>query len=204
MVPAIRSLPVPRRRRAGRALPAFVAVLLLLAACEDPGPKFTLVYMSAQGSERVLAEAARFQGGIPVHADGAPRGADPQGMSVRAARLIAGVINRPDWVLRPAGPPPRTAEATRMVLSFDPQQGFSGVSLCQGRSIAAEEPPGALEGDGAAPPMTFRLVLCDGERRTAEILATLPRPDGPDDAVLAGLIRQSAAALVARETQRKD
>ncbi|MEQ8449930.1 MAG: hypothetical protein RIB97_09620 [Nitratireductor sp.] len=168
-------------------------VALTLFACEDPGPKSTLIYLAPQGSERVLADAARFHGGVPVHVDGRAWGEDEDALSRRAAQWIAAAVNRPDWRFQPAGRAPRGDDGARIILSIDPKTGFSGVSLCQGRRLTE---------DGAPDPMTLRLVICDDNRRSAEALLTLPRPAQADAPALRDLVKQAARAAVARRTER--
>ncbi|MCR9220920.1 MAG: hypothetical protein NXI21_11900 [Alphaproteobacteria bacterium] len=193
--------PTPPAAALALALP----LALLAGGCEDPGPKLTLVYMSPQGSERVLLEAARFQGGIPVHVDGAPAGwGDADGLSVQLAARFATAQARPDWRIEGAGRPPRGPDGTRIVVSFDPETGFSGVSICQGEEIGGEEIGGEGIGSETAPdPMSFRLVICDGARRAAEALATLPRPAGPETEPFRRLFSEAAAAVVEREQERR-
>lgn len=171
------------------------AAALALIACEDPGPKFTLTYLGPQGGERVLAEAARFQGGVPVQVDGRGWGEDATALSRRVAQWISIAANKPDWRFQPRGPTPRDEGGARIILSIDPKTGFSGVSLCQGKSLA--------EG-GTPDPMTLRLVICDDDRRAAEALLTLPRPATADAQALRRLIQQAARAALARPQERRN
>ena len=175
-----------------------LAAGLALTGCDDPGPKLTVTYMATQGSERVLREAAQFHGAIPVHVDGQALGTDEEAMSRRVAQWIAAAADQPDWRFQPAGRLPRGGDGVRVVLSFDPETGFSGVSLCQGKSLAQD---GAQ--DGAADPMTARLVICDDDRRAAEALLTLPRPASADAQSLRDLISQATRAVIQREQERK-
>lgn len=181
-----------RIRRTGSLLA--LAAGLAIAGCDDPGPKLTVTYIATQGSERVLREAAQFQGPIPVHIDGQPFGTDEEAMSRRAAQWIAAAADQPDWRFQPAGRLPRGSDGVRMVLSFDPETGFSGVSLCQGKSLAQ---------NGGPDPMTARLVICEDDRRAAEALLTLPRPEGADAQGLRDLISQATRAVIQREQERK-
>jgi len=171
-----------------------IAAGLALVACEDPGPKFTLTYMAPHGSERVLAEAARFQGGVPVHVDGRAWGEDETALSRRIAQWIGAAANQPDWRFQPAGRVPVDGAGARVILAVDPEIGFSGISLCQGKSLAA---------GGTPDPMTLRLVICDDDRRAAEALLTLPRPAGADAEALRRLIKQAVRAAIARPQERR-
>jgi|GEM_PF-4252544 hypothetical protein len=169
----------------------------LLAACDGSGPQFSRVYMGPFGSEKAVAEAAVFQGAIPVHVDNPPFGLAADEVSARVAVLVAQSTQRPDWRFTAAGAPDDT-DKTRIIFSFAPAEGVSGISLCQGKAIGKPD-----LGNGAAT-LHFRAVVCDKNRRTAEVLASLPYPVSMEDEALRTLIRGVAGALISagKEQQR--
>ncbi len=145
-------------------LSALIGFLLLLGACDDPGPRTVNIYTSTQGSLITLQNTTRTGNPVPVYAIGALFESD-----FELARRIAADLDARDPYIRfaaSAGDPTLDTGSVRVLVIHETPSGFTGISACQGKRYQAEPQEDEI---------LFRVIVCKGTDRLIEVQAHLPR-----------------------------
>ena len=178
--------PIPVRR----ALPAALAGLLAVAAC-DQGPATVTPYMHPSGSFDFLIAATRNEGPLYLEIDGDPfaNGEDIESRVVSALEpALQSRVLRLTTDLDAAEDP-----AFRLVLVFNPPDSGELLAFC------AQQPEGGPP--AAADRIELRAGFCRGDDLLAAVDGWVEEATGPADRKFEQLMHQVARDLFARRRQ---
>ena len=165
-----------------------MSAAMLVASCDEAGPRTQVTYVGAYGSMRALGAEARAGRPVPVHAVNNPFGGD-----MEMAGFVADTLSARDRYMHftPAGGGiPEGGGGPRVLVLVDTPTAYTGISACQGKPYIPES---------RAERIILHVMVCDEIQRLVEVMGVLPRASRPLETEFEALLTQAAGELLVGE-----